>query len=52
MARVAHLDASWVTGNGITMQTNPTWLNLFLAACKLLDVALILPTEIVPQFQL
>ena len=49
---MANLDASWAMTNGLTTQGNPTWLNLYLAACKLLDVALILPSEIIPQFQL
>ena len=49
---MANLDASWAISNGLTTQGNPTWLNLYLAACKLLDVALILPSEVIPQFQL
>ena len=49
---MANLDASWAVTNGLTTQGNPTWLNLYLAACKLLDVALILPSEVIPQFQL
>ena len=52
LARMANLDASWATTNSLATQGNPTWLNLYLAACKLLDVALILPSEIIPQFQL
>ena len=49
---MANLDASWAVTNGLTTKGNPTWLNLYLAACKLLDVALILPSEVIPQFQL
>lgn len=52
LARMANLDASWAMSNGFTTQSNPTWLNLYLCVCKLLDVALVLPSEIVPQFQL
>ena len=49
---MTNLDASWAVTNGLTTKGNPTWLNLYLAACKLLDVALILPSEVIPQFQL
>ncbi len=52
LARMANLDASWAMSNGLTTQGNPAWLNLYLCACKLLDVALVLPSEIIPQFQL
>ena len=32
--------------------TDPAWLSLFLAACKLLDLVTALPADLVPQFQL
>ena len=45
------LDSSWsVTGSSVSV--NQPWLQLYLAACKLLDVALVLPPTVHPQFQL
>ena len=32
--------------------SDPAWLSLFLAACKLLDLVTALPADVVPQFQL
>ena len=46
------LDASWALGSSLNSQRNPRWLQLYLAACKLLDLALVLPPEALPQFQL
>ncbi|CAH1798847.1 unnamed protein product [Owenia fusiformis] len=51
LSRVA-LDPSWAQSNGLNAQNNPAWLHLYLAACKLLDLALVLPADALPQFQL
>jgi len=49
--KLANLDSSWtVTGGSVTV--NQPWLQLYMAACKLLDLALVLPTDFLPQFQL
>ena len=51
--RIAALDSSWAhLGNGLNAHNNPSWLQLYLSACKLLDLCLALPAERVPQFQL
>jgi len=51
MPKLANLDSSWtVTSNSVVV--NEPWLQLYLAACKLLDVALVLPPTVHPQFQL
>ena len=52
MSRMANLDPSWGLGNGLSGHVGTHWLKLFLSACKLLDLALALPTESLPQFQL
>ena len=52
IARLANMDPSWSMGSGLNTHHNPQWLHLYLAACKLLDLALIMPTEYLPQFQL
>uniref|UniRef100_A0A8C1L0P7 DOP1 leucine zipper like protein A n=1 Tax=Cyprinus carpio TaxID=7962 RepID=A0A8C1L0P7_CYPCA len=40
-------------GNGFSTSYNSQrWLNLYLSACKLLDLALALPSESLPQFQM
>uniref|UniRef100_A0A6M2E1Y7 Putative secreted protein n=1 Tax=Xenopsylla cheopis TaxID=163159 RepID=A0A6M2E1Y7_XENCH len=48
------LDNSWVTNanNGLSAHGNPQWLQLQLAAAKLLDLALLLPAKELPQFQM
>ena len=46
-----HLDSTW-TVTGATVAVNQPWLQLYLAACKLLDLALVLPGDFLPQFQL
>lgn len=52
VAQIANLDPSWaLQGNGLNHQ-QPGLLRLFLAACKLLDLALVLPADMLPQFQL
>uniref|UniRef100_A0ABM0MUJ4 Protein dopey-1-like n=1 Tax=Saccoglossus kowalevskii TaxID=10224 RepID=A0ABM0MUJ4_SACKO len=40
------------TLNGIPPTHTKQWLGLYLAACKLLDLALVLPVQMMPQFQL
>ncbi|KAL5009879.1 hypothetical protein ScPMuIL_012184 [Solemya velum] len=53
LPRVAALDSSWAyLGNGLNAHNNPAWLQLYLSVCKLLDLALALPADTVPQFQL
>ncbi|XP_038049265.1 protein dopey-1-like isoform X2 [Patiria miniata] len=55
--RVASTDFAsfFLGGNGNTPQTLSNvakpWLGLYLAACKLLDLAICLPSEDLPQFQ-
>ena len=51
MAQLANIDPSWSLGNGMS-SNHPSQLRLYLAACKLLDLALILPADALPQFQL
>ncbi|XP_046393858.1 protein dopey-1 homolog isoform X2 [Ischnura elegans] len=48
------LDSSWVvnSSNGLHAHGHPAWLQLQLAACKLLDLALLLPAHRLPQFQM
>ncbi|KAK3097876.1 hypothetical protein FSP39_014063 [Pinctada imbricata] len=51
--RIAALDSSWAhLGNGLNAHNNPAWLQLYLSVCKLLDLALALPADEIPQFQL
>ncbi|XP_054164258.1 protein dopey-1-like isoform X2 [Oppia nitens] len=52
--RLSNLDSSWVTSqsNGLAAHNNPQWLQLYLAACKLLDIAIALPADSLPQFQM
>ncbi|XP_053397950.1 protein dopey-1-like isoform X3 [Mercenaria mercenaria] len=51
--RIAALDSSWAhLGNGLNAHNNPSWMQLYLSACKLLDMCLALPADTVPQFQL
>ncbi|XP_061677306.1 protein dopey-1 isoform X1 [Syngnathoides biaculeatus] len=50
---VAGLEATYSGGNGFSTSYNSQrWLNLYLSACKLLDLALALPPESLPQFQM
>jgi hypothetical protein len=52
VAQIANLDPNWaLQGNGLHHQ-QPGWLRLYIAACKLLDLALVLPADMLPQFQL
>ncbi|KAK6622791.1 hypothetical protein RUM43_008634 [Polyplax serrata] len=48
------LDSSWVSNssNGLHAHGHPHWLQLILAAAKLLDLAVLLPTHHLPQFQM
>ncbi|XP_014667234.1 PREDICTED: protein dopey-1-like [Priapulus caudatus] len=48
------LDSSWtvLSGNGLNAHNNPQWLHLYLSVCKLLDLALVLPSDVQPQFQM
>ncbi|PVD28894.1 hypothetical protein C0Q70_11489 [Pomacea canaliculata] len=53
LQRIAALDSSWAhLGNGLNAHNNPSWLSLYLSACRLLDMCLVLPADTVPQFQL
>lgn len=50
---VAGLETTYSGGNGFSTSYNSQrWLNLYLSACKLLDLALTLPPESLPQFQM
>ncbi|KAG7202175.1 hypothetical protein KM043_015855 [Ampulex compressa] len=48
------LDSSWAinASNGLQAHGHPHWLQLQLAAAKLLDLALLLPAHRLPQFQM
>lgn len=48
------LDSSWVvnSNNGLHAHGHPHWLQLTLAAAKLLDLAVLLPAQHLPQFQM
>ncbi|UYV67369.1 DOPEY1 [Cordylochernes scorpioides] len=52
--RLSSLDSTWVlnSNNGLNAHNHPGWLHLYLSACKLLDVALALPAQRLPQFQM
>lgn len=52
--RLSALDSAWVTSttNGLQGHAHPAWLHLYLATCKLLHLALILPATRLPQFQM
>lgn len=52
--RLGALDSTWVThsANGLQNYTNPAWMHLYLATCKLLHLALALPATLLPQFQM
>ncbi|TRY84642.1 hypothetical protein DNTS_001365 [Danionella cerebrum] len=50
---IAGLETTYSGGNGFSTSYNSQrWLNLYLSACKLLDLALALPSESLPQFQM
>lgn len=49
------MDSSWVISaglNGLAAHNSPSWLSLYLSVCKLLDLALALPAQQLPQFQM
>ena len=49
------MDSSWVVSaglNGLAAHNSPSWLSLYLSVCKLLDLALALPAQQLPQFQM
>lgn len=48
------LDSSWVvnTNNGLHAHSHPYWMQLTVAAVKLLDLAVLLPAQHLPQFQM
>ena len=52
MAKGAGIDPSWAVNSSHGCVSSPAWLQLYLAACKLLDLALALPADFLPQFQL
>ncbi|XP_051867917.1 protein dopey-1 isoform X1 [Pristis pectinata] len=50
---VSGLETTYMGGNGFsTSYNNQRWLALYLSACKFLDLALTLPSENLPQFQM
>ncbi|XP_072437220.1 protein DOP1A isoform X3 [Chiloscyllium punctatum] len=50
---VSGLETTYMGGNGVsTSYNNQRWLGLYLSACKFLDLALNLPSENLPQFQM
>ncbi|XP_023186391.1 protein dopey-1 isoform X2 [Xiphophorus maculatus] len=50
---VVGLETTYSGGNGFSTSYNSQrWLNLYLSACKFLDLALALPPESLPQFQM
>ncbi|XP_071998137.1 protein DOP1A isoform X2 [Engystomops pustulosus] len=50
---VAGLETTYSGGNGFSTSYNSQrWLNLYLSACKFLDLALALPSDNLPQFQM
>ncbi|XP_054721369.1 protein dopey-1-like [Uloborus diversus] len=54
LRRMSNLDSSWVVSNnnGLNAHNHPAWLHLYLSACKLLDMAVALPANVLPQFQM
>ena len=55
LKRMSTLDSSWVVSagaNGLAAHNSPAWLGLYLSVCKLLDLALALPANKLPQFQM
>ncbi|KAK2715897.1 protein dopey-1-like isoform X2 [Artemia franciscana] len=53
LSRLAALESTWIVGNtNLQMRNHPGWLQVYLQATKLLDLALCLPSEQLPQFQL
>lgn len=52
LRRLQGLDSSWAVSNGLNAHNHPAWLQLYLSACKLLDLAIALPANMLPQFQM
>ncbi|CAN7989377.1 unnamed protein product [Ixodes hexagonus] len=52
LRRLQGLDSSWAVSNGLNAHNHPAWLQLYLSACKLLDLAVALPADMLPQFQM
>lgn len=52
LRRLQGLDSSWAVSNGLNAHNHPAWLQLYLSACKLLDLAVALPADKLPQFQM
>ena len=59
LSRLSQQDPSWVAATsasaGLGLQStaaNPAWLSVYLGVCKLLDQAVALPADLLPQFQM
>ena len=59
LSRVSQLETSWVAaatasaGLGLhSTANNPAWLAVYLGVAKLLDQAVVLPADQLPQFQM
>ena len=52
LQKLVNFEVPWSQGNGVSHQTNPASLQLYLNACKLLDLTMALPSETLPQFQM
>lgn len=54
LRRLSTFDSTWVVtnSNGLNAHNHPAWLQLYLSACKLLDMAVALPSDMLPQFQM
>ncbi|GFS63491.1 protein dopey-1 [Nephila pilipes] len=54
LRRISTLDSAWVlnSSNGLNAHNHPAWLHLYLSVCKLLDMTVALPANILPQFQM
>lgn len=52
LQKLLNSDSSWVSSQSNGFSPHPSWLQLYLYACKLLDMAIALPAESLPQFQM
>ncbi|XP_035209211.1 protein dopey-1-like [Stegodyphus dumicola] len=53
LRRMSTLDSSWVmNSSNLNAHNHPAWLHLYLSVCKLLDMTVALPANILPQFQM
>ena len=50
MSRVSEID-SFSSLNEVNLHHTPSWLELYMSACKLLDLLMYLPPDIIPDFQ-